>query len=126
MRLLLDTNIAIYLSENRKLSLALQNAIIDSESLWLTSLARAEIGIKMSVGKLRLEVSEPEYWTRLQTRLQASELAFESKHAALLATMPLNHRDPFDRMIAAQCLAEDLTLATTDTIFNWYGVRTIS
>jgi PIN domain nuclease of toxin-antitoxin system len=93
---------------------------------FVTSIARAEIGIKVSIGKLHLPTTENEFWTELVTRLQATELAFESSHAALLAGMPLHHRDPFDRMIAAQCLAEDLTLATTDVVFARYGVRTIS
>jgi len=57
--------------------------------------------------------------------LQAIELPFTSRHAELLASMPLHHRDPFDRMISVQCLAENLAIATTDSVFTLYGVQSV-
>jgi len=39
--------------------------------------------------------------------------------------LPLHHKDPFDRVIAAQCLRHDLTLVSIDTIFDAYGVRRV-
>ena len=100
-------------------------AIMNATQVLLSPLARAEIGIKLSVGKLLLPVSESDYWEGLSARLQATELPFDSTHAALLSSMPLIHRDPFDRMIAAQCLAENVYLATVDPVFQQYGVKVI-
>ncbi len=48
---------------------------------------------------------------------------FTAEHAGLLHSPPLYHRDPFDRMIAAQCLSEGVALALTDAVFARYGVR---
>ena len=89
----------------------------------MSSLARAEIGIKLSVGKLALSTEEAYFWRRTRDLLQAEELPFTAEHAGMLHRLPLHHRDPFDRMIAAQCLVEELTLASTDAIFAEYGVR---
>ena len=47
-------------------------------------------------------------------------------HAALVAGLPWHHRDPFDRMLAAQALAEGLTLVTRDRAFRPYGVKLIA
>ena len=126
MRLLLDTSIVIRLGgQAADLRGPLKEAILNATEILVTPVARAEIGIKLSIGKLRLPVLEPVYWAGVTTRLQARELPFTSSHAALLASLPLLHRDPFDRMIACQCLEEDVFLATTDSVFEQYGVKTI-
>ena len=103
-----------------------RDALLRAEQLLVTPVARAEIAIKLSIGKLYLPVDESIYWKSLVSRLQAVELPFTSSHAALLATMPLLHRDPFDRMIIAQGLIEGLHIATTDAMFGQYGVRIIT
>lgn len=95
---------------------------MEAEELCVSAVSRAEIGVKVSNGKLRLPRAEPYFWEELVERLQASELAFCSDHAALLADLPLHHRDPFDRMIVSQCLVEGLALATTDRDLERYGV----
>ena len=80
---------------------------------------------QLSIGKLKLPVEEDTFWRETVSRLQAVDLPFTAKHAGLLGAMPLHHRDPFDRMIAAQCLTEGLHLATTDRIFELYGIAII-
>lgn len=109
-------------ADEGNVSKSLRQVILDAKNLYVTPIARAEIGIKLSIGKLRLPVMEADYWTGITSRLQAKEVPFDSTHAALLCALPLIHRDPFDRMIAAQCIAEGLLLATTDSIFTEYGV----
>ena len=112
-------------SEQTPLSPELSETIVQAEEVFVTPIARAEIGIKLSIGKLRLPADESTFWRETVTRLQAAELPFTAEHAALLAVMPLHHRDPFDRMIAAQCLSAGLHLATTDRVFERYGVAII-
>jgi PIN domain nuclease of toxin-antitoxin system len=103
----------------------LKDKVIDAVDLYVTPIARAEIAIKLSMGKLSLPIPEDQFWFGFVSRLQAKELSFSSEHAALLSKMPFHHRDPFDRMIIAQCLAEGLHVATTDRIFSLYGVATV-
>src|SRR5580658_9862898 len=102
-----------------------REALVNASEILVTPIARAEIGIKLSIGKLRLPVDEDLFWRTAVLRLQATELPFESSHAAHLVSLPLLHKDPFDRMIAAQCLEEGVYLATTDEIFARYGVPVI-
>lgn len=47
------------------------------------------------------------------------------RHTALLTTLPFHHRDPFDRLIVAQSLAESLPLISTDATLDAYGIRRI-
>jgi PIN domain nuclease of toxin-antitoxin system len=109
------------MSPNR-LQPEIRTKIVNAEELLVSSISRAEIGIKLSIGKLRLPVSEAVFWSDLVSRLQASSLPFDDAHAAHLASLPLHHRDPFDRMIVAQCLADQLTLATTDSLLAVYNI----
>jgi PIN domain nuclease of toxin-antitoxin system len=127
LNLLLDTNVLLRIGmAGVPLGPQVHKAIVQAECLYVTPISRTEIGIKMSVGKLTLPVPEEEFWRRLTHRLQAKELHYSCSHAALLANMALIHRDPFDRMIAAQCLVEGVHLATTDAIFEQYGVKVIN
>jgi PIN domain nuclease of toxin-antitoxin system len=52
-------------------------------------------------------------------------LPIDWPHAAAVEKMPSHHRDPFDRLIIAQALAEDLTVVTRDSVFREYGVRVV-
>lgn len=124
MRILLDTNVLIKVGMKDRLPLAITEALEDAAIL-VTPLSRAEIALKHALQKLPLPHAEPEFWRLLIERLDAQELPFTSSHAARLAAMPLHHRDPFDRMILAQALVEDLTVATTDAGFARYGVRVL-
>ncbi|HEY3779915.1 MAG TPA: type II toxin-antitoxin system VapC family toxin [Fimbriimonadaceae bacterium] len=127
MKILLDTSILLGIglfgtSAHPKL----YEAILAAETLMVSPIARVEIGIKVSIGKLALPTDEKRFWSELVKRLQATELPYSCAHAALLASLPLHHRDPFDRMLVSQCLVEDLYIATSDAIFVDYGVKTLS
>lgn len=52
-------------------------------------------------------------------------LHIEPKHTAVLTTMPFHHKDPFDRLLAAQALVENISIVSTDAIFDQYGVKRI-
>jgi PIN domain nuclease of toxin-antitoxin system len=53
------------------------------------------------------------------------ELALTVRHAELSANLPMHHEDPFDRMLAAQALLENMAIVTGDSIFDLYGVNRI-
>ena len=44
-------------------------------------------------------------------------------HIARIISLPFHHRDPFDRLLAAQCLAEEFSVVSLDTVFDMYSVR---
>lgn len=56
-------------------------------------------------------------------KLGLRRLGIEDKYLTRLETLPLLHRDPFDRMLVAQALSDDLTVLTADPVFARYGVR---
>ncbi|HVL62133.1 MAG TPA: type II toxin-antitoxin system VapC family toxin [Microbacterium sp.] len=120
MRLLLDTHILLWwLADDRRLSADHRALIADAHNLVLISaMTVAEIAIKSSLGKL----DAPD---DLLPTLEAGgfdELTFESRHAEVLRKLPWHHRDPFDRMLIAQAIAEQLTVVTADPHFAAYGV----
>jgi PIN domain nuclease of toxin-antitoxin system len=81
-----------------------------------------EIAVKCSIGKL--EIADPA--TRLPAwivALGARVLPIEARHAYLAYSLPLLHRDPFDRMLVAQAAAEDLVLVTSDEAIRQYPIR---
>ena len=121
MRLLLDTHILLWwLADDRRLSADHRALIADASNLVLISaMTVAEIAIKASLGKL----DAPD---DLLPTLEAGgfdELPCESRHADVLRTLPWHHRDPFDRMLIAQAIAERLTVLTADPHFTAYGVE---
>ena len=108
------------------LSPRLRQGILEAEALFLTPFSRVEIAIKYQLERLTLPTSEDAFWRETVELLGATELPFTAVHAGRFATLPLIHRDPFDRMIVAQALAEDLAIATTDAVFARYGVRLLT
>ena len=78
-----------------------------------------EIAIKKSIGKL----TAPDDIDRIVSERGFIELPVRIYHASTLLKLPFYHRDPFDRMLIAQAIAEDLTIITADKKFRKYGVR---
>lgn len=81
-----------------------------------------EIAIKLSIGKLSL--SQP-YGTFIPEQLSINDvqlLGITFEHTELVATLPLHHRDPFDRLLVVQAIQEDLTLVSIDPAFDAYGI----
>lgn len=82
-----------------------------------------ELAIKISVGKYAL--TEP-YEDFVQRAIDANGftiLHVEWRHTARLTNMPFHHRDPFDRLIIAQALVEQMSIVGNDANFDQYGVR---
>ncbi len=120
MRLLLDTHVVLWwLADDRRLGDDHRALIADASNIVLVSaMTVAEIAIKTSLGKL----DAPD---DLLPTLEAGgfdELTFKSRHAEVLRSLPWHHRDPFDRMLIAQAIAEQLTVLTADPHFAAYGV----
>ena len=119
MRLLLDTHILYWwFYEQRKLSPAAFAAIKDAEEVFFSSASIWEIAIKVRLGKMNADPARIVHWTE-QNDFQ--ELPVFSKHTLLVATLPLHHTDPFDRLLIAQAMSEPLHLLTVDTKLKPYS-----
>lgn len=127
MRVLLDTHAFLWwVNDSPLLSARATKAIADSGNECLVSLASCwEMAIKLSLGKLTLPSSMDRF---LPEQLRVNEFAsleIGFRHVARVAAMPFHHRDPFDRLLAAQALEERIPIVSADATFRRYGVKRI-
>lgn len=127
MRLLLDTHAFLWwIDDARELSRKARAAIGSPENECLLSMASSwEMAIKVSNGKLRLPAAIERFVPEQLAANGIRQLAIEFRHVARVASLPFHHRDPFDRLIAAQALEEDCVIVSADTVFRRYGVKRI-
>jgi PIN domain nuclease of toxin-antitoxin system len=91
--------------------------------LLLSSVSITELATKSVLKKLSVSAADVE---DAIVDLRISLIAFESRHAIKLFTLPLHHRDPFDRMLIATALTEDVALLSGDSAFKQYkGLRLV-
>ena len=127
MRLLLDTNAFLkWVDADRGLSRKARDTLADPGNECLVSIASAwEIAIKCGLGKLRLAVPAARYVANNVVANGFILLAIDIRHIARIETLTNHHRDPFDRLLIAQALVEDIPVVTADQIFRKYGVKRI-
>ncbi len=124
MRILIDTHILIWhLEGNNALTQERRELVADSVADVSVSIASFwEIGIKVSLGKLSLASSLADILCVIQNT-NITILPIDPKHVIAVSTLPFHHKDPFDRLIVAQALEDDLTIMTSDPEFQSYGVK---
>jgi PIN domain nuclease of toxin-antitoxin system len=124
MRLLLDTNTLLWwLEDPDQLGSQAHSALKDpSNSVFCSSISAVEIAIKLSTGKLTLQAD----WETAAKDAQFLLMPFTHDHARCFRTLPLLHKDPFDRMIVAQTMSERATLITADRKLAEYGIPILS
>jgi PIN domain nuclease of toxin-antitoxin system len=124
VRLLLDTQAFLWwLAADRRLSGKARRAIEDESNAVFVSAASAwEITTKVRLGKLSAPGMAHDVATSLLDQGFAG-LDVTVLHAQRAGELPGVHRDPFDRLLIAQALAEGLTLVSNDGMFDAYGVR---
>lgn len=84
-----------------------------------------ELSIKITIGKLRTLGSSIAYFQDECQEYGIEVLPLRMEHILRSETLPLHHRDPFDRLIIAQAIEENLVLLTDDTNIRRYPVKTI-
>lgn len=122
MRFLVDTHAFLWFANgDARLSRFAESIIADSRHDVFVSIASVwEIAVKVRIGKLNLDLPLHQL---LERELPEYELLTVSvDHVLQTATLPLHHRDPFDRMLASQALVENLPLISIDPAFDHYGV----
>ena len=127
MKILIDTHTFLWFVNNDpKLSLTAMQTISQPNNIIYLSVASAwELAIKTSIGKLNL--AQP-FTLFLPQQLRANTirlLPIRIGHLQIVATLPLHHKDPFDRLLIAQSLAESIPIVSADAIFDAYGVLRI-
>ena len=125
MKLLLDTHIFIWWADQpEKLSHAALSALEDEANELLLSVASVwEMQIKIQLGKLKLSVPLKEL---VKTQQETNDITISSvalTHVLALDALPFHHKDPFDRLLIAQNIEEDLTLVSADSQFSAYAVK---
>ena len=125
MRLLLDTHAFLWWFEgNLQLSINAQDAIKSEDNNVSVSAATAwEIATKYRLGKLpeaeELAHDIPGY----MVNQNFAELPISIEHAIRAGSLPGPHSDPFDRMLIAQAILDDLVLVSNETAFDRYGIQ---
>lgn len=123
MRYLLDTHTYLWwMSQPERLGVEARSALEERASLVFVSVATFwELSIKVSLGKLSLSLGVEQLAEALVND-GFSLLPIKISHCAVVSGLPFHHRDPFDRLLAAQSLNENLILLSRDEAFDSYSV----
>lgn len=122
MRVLLDTHLVLWsVARSRRLPKAARAIILDeSNEVFFSAASVWEVAIKSALGRSSFR-ADPVALVQALSRSGFAELPVTSAHAVRVAKLPAVHRDPFDRLLVAQSLAEPLTLVTNDVQLAEYG-----
>lgn len=122
---LLDTHTFLWMAaDSSKPGSNALTAILDTSTELLLSVASVwEMAIKVSLGKLQLpQPIESFVLSQLKSK-DIMLLQIQLQHLAVVTSLPFHHRDPFDRLIAAQAMVEQLPIISTDAAFDAYAVK---
>ena len=127
MKLLLDTSVFLWvLTGEDKLNPRGRELLTSSSSeLHFSAVGTWEIAIKFALGALPLPKPPSEFVFHALRSWSIQALSITHEHSLRAGALPLHHRDPFDRMLIAQALSEQMTLLTADRVFQKYKVDLI-
>ena len=125
-KFLIDTHTFICLiDDDPKLSSTCKGLIEDSDNEIFISIASLwEMAIKISIGKLKVAGVLQQMIDELYLR-NIQILSINPSHVLKVETLPFHHKDPFDRIIVAQCLVENITAISVDEILDEYHVNRV-
>ena len=126
MRYLLDTHVVIWHFDDSPELSKKTKEIIDNpkNELYISSVSLWETAIKINIGKLDLDFTLDELLAEINDN-DFDILQIENEYLQKLSALPFIHKDPFDRLIIATALAEDLTIITIDENIQKYDVKRI-
>ena len=125
MAVLLDTHTFLWWCEDSpELSPAACKTIVSGDC-FVSMVSFWEIAIKLSLGKLRLPVAIDRYLPEQMSLNGFETLDITFRQTMGTAALPFHHRDPFDRLLAAQALEEKLDIVSRDGVFDAYGLKRV-
>ncbi len=126
MKLLIDTQVFIwFVEDDAKLPKNIKKRIEHKDSTIILSIASLwEMTIKISLDKLKLSSSLETMIADLHSN-GFEILPIAPNHLITLSTLDFHHRDPFDRLIIAQGLSENMNIVSSDSVFDTYSVQRI-
>ena len=127
MKVLLDTHAFLWLitDDDRLSENARQTYLNTNNSLFFSAASLWEICIKKSLEKLSLKEG---WFQTIQKEMEINTiqwLPIEMTHCAEVTKLPFNHRDPFDRMLIAQAIVEEMKLLSRDSHLSIYPIELI-
>lgn len=126
MRLLLDTHTLLWwLSEDSALPQSARRLIHQSGEVMVSAASAWEISTKFRLGRLPTAIDLVGDFEGYLARERFATLGVSVEHGVRAGLLPGTHRDPFDRMLAAQAQIEGLFLVSNDSVFDDYGVRRV-
>lgn len=125
MKILIDTHVLLWgLQNDAKLSARVRK-LLPMADVWISVASLWEIITKVQAGKLELPRPIADYLRTKMRENGVSVLTITFDHVRRLEELPLHHRDPFDRVLIAQSLEENLPLVTADPVFDRYPIELI-
>lgn len=127
VRILLDSHTFLWAgTSDDRLPVAVRDLIADTRTRAIVSVATTwELTLKALAGRLRLPASPADHLAEHIEEFGYEILPIHQRHVAALQELPAIHDDPFDRMLVAQALVEDLELVTGDEQMRRYPVRVL-
>lgn len=113
-------------SPERFSATALEQIESADNELYFSAVSAWEIALKFGLGKLRLPERPRDYIARHVQETRTMMLPITVEHGAYVAELPPHHRDPFDRLLIAQAITENMPILTVDPHFQKYGVLVIA
>ena len=123
MRLLADTRTLLWsIGAPDRLSRRAGEVLTDPRNrVWFSTVSLWEIAIKLNLGRLELASDWRDLVESGRSQLHAGWLTLKPRHCHEVANLPRHHRDPFDRMLVAQAVAEGMTLVGRDRRMRAYA-----
>jgi PIN domain nuclease of toxin-antitoxin system len=127
VKILIDTHVFIwYIQNSERLTSSVATLINDGSNEILFSIASIwEMAIKQSTGKLNLGVPYISFIAEQMKLNNIELLPISLNHIDVVTTLPFHHRDPFDRILIAQAIAENILLVSADSVFSLYPVQSM-
>ena len=127
MNYLIDTHILLWiLNDDERLSKKVKNIYLNSSNIIYLSMASIwELSIKSSLNKINLGQPLKFFIHDHVVQNDIHILPIDVIHLSEVEILPFHHRDPFDRLIIAQSLSENMKLLSVDEIFDQYDVQRV-
>ena len=124
MNVLLDTHTFLWFVQgSTDLSVSARDLVNNPTTTSFLSMASVwEMAIKISLGKMELQLNLSDFVSHYTAINGFRLLPITLEHTSIVTSVPFHHRDPFDRLLAAQALSEELVLLSRDSILSAYGI----